>query len=64
MVYMFEVYALISAAVFGLAGTVMLILFAVNRANEYGKARRTLREIVANSRNGSRVHDIQSSRCA
>jgi hypothetical protein len=70
--YILEVYALMAAFVFGLAGIVVLVLTAWNRAKDYARARQAMRRIrlsafrepVANSRTKSRTHDPDFSRVA
>jgi hypothetical protein len=72
MVYLFKVYALVSAIVFTCSGALMLAMFGWQQAREYSRARlvmhriakRTFREPIAISRNGSRFHEENPLRLA
>jgi hypothetical protein len=72
MLYMFEIYALVTAVVFGLAGTFLLGVVAFSAARDYAVALGTIRRIasgtrrepVAISRTISRSHDVDSKRAA
>lgn len=72
MLYMLKVYTLIAAIVFGVTGTFVLSLIAVNAAQDYARALRAMRRIAAGirhetfaiSRTTSRTHESSSHRAA
>lgn len=64
MAYMFDVYTLVTVAVFGLAGSLILALFIANQTNEYLGVQRAIRKIVTNSRPDSRTNPTGSRHAA
>ena len=72
MLYTLKIYALITIAVFGLAGMFLLSLAALKAAKDYAAATQVMRRIAsggyrepfANSRTISRSHETDSSRVA
>jgi len=69
MIYMFKVFVVVAAPIFGLAGAVVLALAAWDEAMQYARARQTIqrmaavgsRERVAISRTDSRNREQAGS---
>jgi len=50
MLYLLQIYLLVAAPVFALAGTFILALYVSNKVQEYAQARRAMKRIATNTR--------------